>query len=300
MALPTLRQLQYLVSLHDHRHFGRAAEGCHVTQSTLSAGIRELETALEARLVERTSHSTTFTPVGLRAVYLAQDLLLRARELSDLGRATPRRRLRLGVIPTIAPFMLPWLLPSLAQAYPDMELVLHEEISQVGCEALARGARDCLLLALPYACGDFDQAPLFDDPLLAAFPSDQAPAPGTIDPADLPAGRLLLLDDGHCLRDQALAACGRPDLEGRSLHGGSLHTLVRLVEAGLGVTLLPTMALEAGVADRATVAVRPLGVPAASRTIALAWRRNSARAEEFAGLARHIRQTGAEHGGRGR
>jgi len=174
------------------------------------------------------------------------------------------------------------------RAYPDLEIVLHEEMSQVGCEALARGARDGMLLALPYACGELDYAVLFEDPILAAFPAGQAPAGQSVDPAELPAGRLLLLDDGQCLRDHVLAVCGRPDLEGRTMHGASLHTLVRLVDAGLGVTLLPAMALEAGVTDRTSIEIRPLAVPNASRTIVLAWRRNSARAEEFAVLAGRI------------
>jgi LysR family hydrogen peroxide-inducible transcriptional activator len=296
MALPTLRQLQYLVSLHEHQHFGRAAFACHVTQSTLSAGLRELEAVLGARLVERTRRATVFTPLGVRTVFRAQDLLQRARALADLSQAAPPplRRLRLGVIPTVAPFLLHKLLPGLRRLYPDLEIVLHEEMSHVGCEALARDARDCVLLALPYAYGELDSAILFEDPILAAFPAGQAPLGQWVDPADLPPGRLLLLDEGHCLRDQALAVCGRPDLDGRALHGGSLHTLVRLVDAGLGVTLLPNMALEAGVADQTSIEIRALAVPNASRTIVLAWRRNSARAEEFAVLAARIREIQAD------
>ncbi|MFT4251727.1 MAG: LysR substrate-binding domain-containing protein, partial [Caulobacter sp.] len=196
----------------------------------------------------------------------------------------------LSNIPTIAPFLLPRVLPALARACPRLEIQLHEEVTHQGCEALARGGRDCMLLALPYPTDGLEHAALFDDPIVVALRQDEPLAfRSEISPADLPAERMLLLDEGHCLRDQALSACERPDLDRRSMHGASIHTLVQLIDAGMGISLIPGMAMEAGVAERTAVAARPLAAPEARRTIALAWRRGSPRAEEFALLADKIR-----------
>jgi len=293
MTLPTLRQLQYLVSLQEHQHFGRAATACHVTQSTLSAGLKELEATLGARLVERTRRTTVFTPLGVRVAARAQDLLDQAHELSDLPRAAAAPfggRLRLGVIPTIAPFLLPRLLPSLKAAYPELEISLHEEMSQAGCEALGQGRRDCLLLAMPYACAGVDHTVLFMDPIrVAVSRSDPLARRRQIAPADLPADRMLLLEDGHCLRDHALDACRRPDIEARAASAASIHTLVQLVSLGLGVSLIPAMAADAGVAAGAGVVIRPLDAPNAERAVALAWRRTSPRRAEYAQFAETLR-----------
>lgn len=295
MILPTLRQLQYLVSLHEHMHFSRAAEACHVTQSTLSAGLKELETILGARLVERTRRVTIFTPLGVRAAARAKDMLRQASDLADLARvaAVPLSgTLRLSVIPTIAPFLLPRLLPALKAACPGLQVVLHEEMSHWACEGLARGARDCLVLALPFPCDGLDHVALFDDEILVALHADDPLASQpAIAPGDLPADRLLLLDDGHCLRDHVLGACERRDLERGPGRGAAVHTLVQLVGAGMGVSLIPAMAVKADVAAGAPIVTRSLDTPKAHRTIALAWRRNSPRAEEFALLAQHIRQS---------
>src|SRR5919199_2522395 len=166
--LPTLKQLQYLVALHDLGHFGRAAESCYVTQSTLSAGVRELETLIGVVLVERTRRVVRFTPLGERVVEKARRILREAEELADLVRAAGKPlsgELRMGVIPTIAPFLLPRLLPELRQRFPDLKLYLREETSQAACDSLHRGQLDCVLLALPFGCGEVDSAELFDDRL---------------------------------------------------------------------------------------------------------------------------------------
>src|SRR5690242_14499898 len=206
--LPTLKQLQYLVALKDHGHFGRAAEACFVTQSTMSAGIRELETLIGVTLVERTRRVVRFTPLGDRIAAKARVVLREAEELGDMARAAGRPlsgEMRMSVIPTIAPFLLPRILPRLRKDYPDLKLFLREEPSGPACEALHNGRADCVLLALPYACGEVTTMPLFDDRLFLAFPDGELPdIPAPIQPADIDETRLLLLEDGHCLKDHAL------------------------------------------------------------------------------------------------
>src|SRR5436190_10972810 len=199
--LPTLKQLQYLVALRQHGHFGRAAESCFVTQSTLSAGLRELETQLGVTLVERTRRVVRFTPLGQKISDKALRILRETEELADLARAEGQPltgELRMGVIPTIAPFLLPTMLPRLRNEWPSLKLFLREEASQSACDALHRGQLDCVLLAMPYACGEVDTAVLFDDPLFVAFPKGEAPGEGAVEPADIDETRLLLLEDGHC------------------------------------------------------------------------------------------------------
>src|ERR671919_1355280 len=171
--LPSLKQLQYLVALREHGHFGRAANACYVTQSTLSAGLRELETLLGVTLVERTRRVVRFTALGEKIADKAVRVLREAEELADLARAEGKPlhgELRLGVIPTIAPFLLPAMLPRLRGQWPNLKLFLREETSQAACDALHRGQLDCVLLAMPYACGDVDKAPLFEDRLFVAYP----------------------------------------------------------------------------------------------------------------------------------
>src|ERR687892_1176405 len=182
--LPTIKQLQYLVSLREHGHFGRAAESCYVTQSTLSAGLRELETLLGVTLVERTRRVVRFTPLGEKVADKAVRVLRESEELAELARAEGQPlhgELRMGVIPTIAPFLLPAMLPRLRSEWPQLRLYLREETSQAACEALHRGQLDCVLLALPYGCGDVDSAPLFSDPLFVAFPRGEAPRETVVD-----------------------------------------------------------------------------------------------------------------------
>lgn len=292
--LPTLKQLQYLVALKDHGHFGRAAEACFVTQSTLSAGLRELESLIGITLVERTRRVVRFTPLGLRIAEKAQRVLREAEELGDLARAAGKPLsgdLRMGVIPTIAPFLLPKILPKLRAAWPDLKLYLREETTSAACDSLHRGHVDCVLLALPYHCGDIESVDLFLDRLFVAYPEGEmdGPAPGII-ASDIDERRLLLLEDGHCLKDHVLAACNRPELRAEAaMLGTSLHTLVQMVDNGLGVTLLPKMALDAGILNNTHVAAKPLTADHPARRIALAWRRGSPRDKEFRLLADALR-----------
>jgi LysR family transcriptional regulator, hydrogen peroxide-inducible genes activator len=293
--LPTLKQLQYLVALHDHGHFGRAAEACFVTQSTLSAGLRELETLIGVTLVERTRRVVRFTPVGERIAAKGRRVLREAEELADLARAAGRPlsgEMRMSVIPTIAPFMLPRILPRLRSGYPDLKLYLREEPSGAACEALQKGRTDCVLLALPFGCGEVASTTLFEDRLFVAFPeAELAGAPAAIPPDLIDETRLLLLEDGHCLKDHALAACNRPELRSEAtMMGTSLHTIVQMVDNGLGLTMLPEMAIKAGILDGTGIAARPLDAPHAVRRIALIWRRASPREKDFQLLADVLRQ----------
>ncbi len=292
--LPTLRQLQYLVALHEHGHFGRAADSCSVSQSTLSAGLRDLETALDITLVERTRRSTRFTPLGEQIVAKAHRVLREAEELSDLVQAsgTPLSgEMRMSVIPTIAPFLLPRMLPRLRKERPELKLFLREETSADAIESLHHGRADCVLLALPYPTGETDQEIIELDALYVAFPGDHpGELPEFVKPSLIDEARLLLLEDGHCLKDHALAACNRPELRASAtMIGTSLHTLVQMVDNGLGVTMLPEMALDAGILDGTNVIARPLKSDTPNREIALVWRKGSPRAEEFALLAEELR-----------
>jgi LysR family transcriptional regulator, hydrogen peroxide-inducible genes activator len=293
--LPTLKQLQYLVALEEHGHFGKAADASFVTQSTLSAGIRELESLLGLMLVERTRRVVRFTPLGSKMVAKAHRILREAEELAEMARSAGKPladELRMSVIPTIAPFLLPKLLPALRRQYPDLKLYLREEASAAAVEALHHGVVDCVLLALPYAAGDVEKAKLFDDGLYVAFPKDDPrDPPETVKPELIDESRLLLLVDGHCLKDHVLAACNRPELRASAMMlGTSLHTLVQMVDNGLGLTLIPEMAVTAGLLEGTDVQARPLNADHAYREIALIWRTNSPRREEFEMLAEAMRK----------
>jgi len=292
--LPTIKQLQYLVTLRRFGHFGRAAESCFVTQSTLSAGLRELETLLGVTLVERTRRVVRFTALGEKIADKAIKVLRETEELAEMARAQGRPLhgdLRMGVIPTIAPFLLPTMLPQLRGTWPELKLYLREETSGAACEALHRGQLDCVLLALPFACGEVDSALLFDDPLYVAYPRGEAPAAADVSAGEIDEARLLLLEDGHCLKDHALSACNRPDLRANAeMMGTSLHTLVQMVDNGLGVTFVPEMAIEAGILSGTAVDARPLRSENPYRQIALIWRRSSPRENEFQMLASTLRR----------
>src|SRR4051812_5000821 len=292
--LPTIKQLQYLVALRQHGHFGKAAEACYVTQSTLSAGLRELETSLGVMLVERTRRVVRFTALGEKISDKAVRVLREAEELAELARAEGKPlhgELRMGVIPTIAPFLLPSMLPRLRSEWPSLKLYLREETSQAACEALHRGQLDCVLLALPFACGDVEFAALFDDRLFVAFPQGEAPRGETVEVDAIDEKRMLLLEDGHCLKDHALSACNRPELRAHAaMMGTSLHTLVQMVDNGLGLTFVPGMAIEAGILGGTRVDARPLKSDFPYRRISLIWRRSSPRETEFLLLATTLRR----------
>jgi LysR family hydrogen peroxide-inducible transcriptional activator len=292
--LPTIKQLQYLVALHEHGHFGRAAEAMFVSQSTLSAGIRELESLLGVTLVERSRRVVRFTPLGNAVVAKAHRLLREAEELSDLVQASGKPlsgELRMSVIPTIAPFLLPRILPRLRRERPQLKLYLREETSGDAVESLHHGRADCVLLALPFATGEVEVEHIRDDRLYVAFPKDDPrDPPDTIPPSMIDENHLLLLEDGHCLKEHALSACNRPELRGSAaMIGTSLHTLVQMVDNGLGMTMLPEMAIDAGILHETQVVARPLKATNASREIALIWRKNSPRGEEFKLLAQELR-----------
>ena len=292
--LPTLKQLQYLAALKEYGHFGRAAESCFVTQSTLSAGLREMENLLDVTLVERTRRVVRFTPLGNLVVKKAHRILREAEELSDLVRASGQPlagELRMSVIPTIAPFLLPRLLPGLRRERPQLKLFLREETSAAACESLHHGQVDCVLLAQPYACGDIESQTLFSDQLYVAFPKDDPrDPPAIVKPEIIDESRLLLLEDGHCLKDHALAACNRPELQASAtMIGTSLHTLVQMVDNGLGLTLLPQLAIDSGILTGTDVVARPLKTEHSARDIALVWRKNSPRGPEFRMLAELLR-----------
>jgi len=292
--LPTIKQLQYLVALHEHEHFGRAAEASFVSQSTLSAGIRELESLLGVTLVERSRRVVRFTPLGNNVVAKAHRVLRETEELAELVQAAGKPlsgELRMSVIPTIAPFLLPRILPRLRKERPQLKLFLREETSDHAIESLHHGRADCVLLALPFATGEVEKEVIAQDDLYVAFPKDDPRDP----PAEIPPGmidesRLLLLEDGHCLKEHALAACNRPEMRASAtMIGTSLHTLVQMVDNGLGLTMLPEMALEAGILDNTDVVARPLKGRSTSREIALVWRTNSPRSDEFRLLADELR-----------
>src|SRR5262245_36534702 len=293
MNLPSLRHLWHLTALHDHGHFGRAAEACHVTQSTLSASIKELEGVLETTLVDRSKRRVVFTPVGIETVERARTIV---REVEDLVSFTTGSReplsgtLRMGTIPTISPFLLPWVLPSLRHAYRRLRLDRAAVCSAALVDSLHRGQLDVLVLALPCNCGAVDTVILFEDPFVVALPREHLLAKETrVKPARLWREDLLLLKDGHCLRDHALAVCRLAD---RRLTEGfeatSLPTLVQMVDNGLGTTLLPKLAVDAGLLQGTTPGTRPLTQPAAARKIGLVWRRGTGRRLEFRLLAKEL------------
>jgi LysR family hydrogen peroxide-inducible transcriptional activator len=295
---PTLKQLQYLVALHEHGHFGRAADACFVSQSTLSAGLRDLENLLGVTLVERTKRNVRFTPLGNAVVEKSHRILREADELGDLIHTSSQPlcgEMRMSVIPTIAPFLLPRMLPRLRAERPNLKLFLREEASAHAIESLHHGRADCVLLALPFATGEVEKETIELDALYVAFPKDD-PHSGwgeptaEILPTLIDETRLMLLEDGHCLKEHALAACNRPELRASAtMIGTSLHTLVQMVDNGLGLTMLPEMAIDAGILNGTNVLARPLKSAHSNREIALVWRKNSPRAPEFRLLAEELR-----------
>ncbi|MXP63676.1 hydrogen peroxide-inducible genes activator [Roseomonas sp. M0104] len=291
--LPSPQQLRYLVALADLGHFGRAAAACAVTQSTLSAGIIALERQLDSAILERgPGKRPVFTPLGLELVGRARRALAALAAVSETAAAARdplSGPLRLGVIPTIGPFLLPRLMPALRRAFPRLQLWLREDLTDRLAEELSAGRLDLLLLALPAALPEAETLRVAHDPFMAALPEGHRLAgEASLPLSALGSERMLLLEDGHCLRDQALSACGMPGA-GDAFAATSLHTLVQMVAGGLGVTLLPQLAIEGGVLAGASVVLKPLGTPQ-GRELGLAWRARSPRAEEFRNMAPTIAQ----------
>jgi LysR family hydrogen peroxide-inducible transcriptional activator len=293
-ALPTLKQLRHLAALAEHGHFGKAAAACHVTQSTLSASIQELENTLQAVLVDRTRHSVVFTPTGEATVGRALQVIEEATALARAARSQGKPLagvLRLGVIPTLGPFLLPRLLGKLRRKYPALRLYLREDLTGRLIERLDSGEVDLVLLALPYGTGNVETEVLFEDPFsFCCSRSHPLARSSRISLDEIKEEHLLLLQDGHCLRQHALSACsvrGRPDVD--PFEPTSLHTLVQMVDNGLGVTLLPQLAIDAGIAKGLALAIVPFAGKAPARSIGLAWRRGTARRDEFQLFGRELR-----------
>jgi LysR family transcriptional regulator, hydrogen peroxide-inducible genes activator len=295
ISLPSVRHLRHLTALHDHGHFGRAAEACHVTQSTLSASIKELESVLRVALVEHSKRGVVLTPVGIETVERARKIV---KDIEDLVSFTTASReplsgtLRMGTIPTIGPFLLPRVLPRLRESYRRLKLYLVEDLTERLVASLHRGELDVVLLALPRECGAVETAVLFKDPFVVGLPRGHRLAKENgIEPQNLLSEDLLLLKDGHCLRDHALAALRR--LANRRIaefEATSLTTLVQMVDNGLGTTLLPTLAVDAGLLLGTSLITRPLLTDEPARTIGLIWRRGTGRREEFRLLAKELTQ----------
>lgn len=286
--LPTLRQLQYLKLLAEHRSFSRAAEAAHVTQPTLSAGIAELERIIGGPVVDRARSGLILTAAGQEAATRAAQILASSEDLVQAAQSAGQPlsgRFRLGVIPTIAPFLLPRALPVLRDRFPKLKLYLREDLTGKLVAALKAGALDAALIALPYDLAGLDYAHVEDDELLAAFPANHPLlANARVTSESMEADGLILLEDGHCLRDHAMAACGLSPPSRASKDEGfaatSLPTLVQMVGSGLGVSFLPAMAVQAGLASAAHVSVRPLMADHPSREIVVAWRAGSSRGAE--------------------
>jgi len=294
MRAPTLKQLQYFIALTETEHFGRAADRCFVSQSAFSNAIQELETSLGTQLVDRTNRNVTITATGQEVAVQARLVIRDVDSLVEIarGRSEPLTgQLRLGVIPTIAPFVLPEALPRLRKRFPELELLLAEDQTERIYRRLMDGELDLLLLALPWQMQGVEEMPLFKDEFCLACKE------GTdrVDPENYRYNRLdsdsiLLLEDGHCLREHALAACRLRDTQKvRRFGASSLLTLIEMVDADLGITFLPEMARDSALLRNTSVKLWPLG-ERSYRTIGLVWRKGSRRADEFRLLGDFLRE----------
>ncbi len=287
--LPSLKQVEYLVALAEAQHFARAANACNVTPSTLSAGIKELEAVLGVELAERTKRTVLMTPVGVEIANHGRLLLGHAQDLMDLA-ATQTEPLtgdlHIGVIPTVSPFLLPRVLPNLMKHHPRLRPFLREEPTENLFARLRRGELDVAVVALPYDIGGFDCEIMFEDPFqLACLTDHKLVSQDLIELEDLDINTLLLLGEGHCMRGHALEACQLNERDRRSeFEATSMHTIVEMVAAGIGITLLPQIAIDDGIAKDTDINLIPItGAP--SRQIGLIWRQSSSRADEFKILA---------------
>lgn len=301
MNLPTVKQLRYFVALEEHQHFGKAAQACFVSQSAFSVAIRELESRLGVRLVDRTNRKVTVSQLGREVATQARLCIRDMEALVEVARGNREALagpLRLGVIPTIAPFLLPRVLPALRKAHPRLQLLLREETTRRIYDQLMDGQLDLILLALPYELRNVELMPLFKDRFQLACRA------GTklVDPENYRFNRLnaqsvLLLEDGHCLRDHAISACRIRKLDKISrFSASSLLTLVEMVDADLGITYLPEMAEGSSILSGTRVKTYPMRDDA-YRDIGLAWRRGSGRTDEFRLLGEFIvKSAGREQG----
>lgn len=291
--LPTLRQLQFFMALVRRESFSKAAEECFVSQSTLSSAIKEMEALLNQQLVDRSTRAFALTPAGEEVAARAPAILASAE---DLARAASGRRplegaFHLGVIPTIAPFILPRAAKRLKKAYPKLELYLREDLTASLAERLAAGLIDAALLAFPYDIPGIEIIDVGEDPFWFACAPDHAFANRKkLKKDDLNSCMLLLLEDGHCLREHAIDACDIADRGVRSAFGAtSLFTLTQMTRSGLGATLLPEMAVREGLAKAAGLVAIPFTDPKPGRRIGIAWRKGSGRREEAAAIAKVVK-----------
>ena len=292
---PTLKQLKYLCAVADRQHFGHAAKSCYVSQSTLSAGIQELEETLGVSLVERNNRNVLLTSLGQEVVDRGRAVLVEIEDLISMCESSGAPfsgKLRLGVIPTIAPFLLPRMLRALRETHPDFKLFIREDQSQPLVDSLHAGELDVLLLALPFPADNVDNMTLSVDPFVLACPLDHAlTAKASLHSSDLRGESLLLLEDGHRLREHALEACKLRDNQiSVPYQATSLTTIVQMVANGIGVTLLPKMAVDAEITAGTDLAVIPFGEVGVSREIGLMWRKKTPRQTEFRLLGEFIQQ----------
>jgi LysR family hydrogen peroxide-inducible transcriptional activator len=290
----TLQELRYVVALADTGHFGKAAEACFVSQSTLSTGLKKLEDHLGAPLFDRSLKQIEPTPLGHQVVQSARTILEEASRIRDLARHAQDpmdRTIQLGVFPTLGPYYLPHALTLLHQAFPKLRLLLREEMTPQILDHLADGKLDAGLLALPVNDPALEVWPLFREPFLAALPAGHPLArQDVVRINDLAKAGLLLLEEGHCLREQALEVCHLENLKSEEIRATSLETLRQMVGMGLGVTLLPQLASEGSGPTARPLAIRPLARPGAARTIGLVWRKRSPVAETLARLAETLKK----------
>ena len=292
--LPTMKQLQYLVALADTQHFGRAAQRCFITQSTLSAGIRDLESVLGTAVAERSNRHVLMTNAGLQIAGRAKAVLREAEELMEVaraGRSPMAGEMRLGVIPTISPFVLPRIFPVLRDRFPKLTVYLREEQTAPLLARLEDGELDVALIALPYDTEDLCTDVIMEDEFMFACNRSHSLAGADEVSLEALAGeQLMLLEEGHCLRGHTLDACGMGDKRARAqFEASSLHTLVQMVAAGIGVTLIPRLAVDAHITQGTGISLSQLSAPAC-RQIGLAWRRTSFRTEDFRLLADTLRE----------
>ncbi len=286
-----LRALEYFVAVADHRHFGRAAEACHVSQPTLSMQIKKLETQLGVQLLERNPQGVTLTATGALILDRARTVLRDIDDIVDLAReeADPQRAtLRIGLFPTLAPYLLPHVVPTVRRRFPQLELLLTEAKTEAVVELLRRGDLDAGVLALPIDADELESAVLFEEDFLLAVPSGHrlAETTGPVAAEVLANESVLLLEDGHCLRDQALAVCQIAGAEEYSdFRSTSLETLRQMVAAGVGITLLPRLAVSPPVPPSEAIELIEFADPVPARTIAMFWRKSGAHREFLPQLA---------------
>jgi LysR family hydrogen peroxide-inducible transcriptional activator len=294
-SLPSLKQLRYLVALDEHLNFTRAAEVCFVGQSTLSAGLKELESVLGVTLVERDRQNVALTTIGHAVALRARQLLAAAEDMVALAAEAAQPMsgtVRLGVIPTIAPFVLPTAMPLLREQFPKIRFALREDLTANLLDRLARRELDMALIALPFETPDMMVRQLYPDEFwLVAREGDAALKGRTITSSVSWSDRLLLLEEGHCLRDHALQACGRAEVASvDGLEATSLLTLLQMVESGLGLALIPEMAIKSGLLNHTGLIARPLAAPAPKRQIALVTRNTFAQMDVFEAVAELLKK----------